>query len=213
MRRFGILGLMILGLGWTLSPTVSQAISTGVCDSDAPGNCTQSVSLSANTLSITFNNTSPLANGGFITAVAFDLAGGATITSFNSTNGNFGLAPGLNVTGGGIQTSPFPDHEFVITLSPGASQPFLGAGSPNGGIPAGGAATFTLALGGSFGGVTEGNLISSEVIRFKGFIGGGEDSDKDPIGNAIPEPSTIILLASGLVGFAAFRRKGLAQRK
>lgn len=191
--------LAIMGV---LSASVGHAVSIGICDGDAPGTCTKSVALSGNTLTITLTNTSPSANSGFITADAFDLAGAATITAFSTTNANFSLT-GLNTTGGAISVSPLGTREFLISTG----GQFEGGGSPTGGIATGASATFTLTLGGTFSGVTEANVISSEVVRFRGFTDGGSDKDQTTV---VPEPASVLLLGSGLVGIGLW---GMKRRK
>jgi len=95
MRKPAFVKSFVLGLGMisVLSAGLSQATTIGACDSDLPGLCTKSVTLSGNTLTITLTNTSPTANGGYITADAFDLAGAASILNFSSTDADFMLSP------------------------------------------------------------------------------------------------------------------------
>jgi hypothetical protein len=89
---------------------------------------------------------------------------------------------------------------------------YLGGGSPNGGVPAGDSVTFTLTLLDLNGNTAE-SIFSSELVRFRGFNDGGEDSDKDPeVLTAIPEPASMLLLGSGLVAVGAgirLRRRAL----
>src|SRR5687768_8593736 len=154
---------LVLGLGMVsvLSAGVSNAVSTGACDSDLPGLCTKSVDLTSNTLTITLENTSPTLNGGYITADAFDLLGAATITAFSSTDADFTLFPAPPSGGGTVSVSPFGDREFVI----GLDNTFLGGGSPTAGIASGSSATFTLTLGGDYSLVTVQSVFDSQVVR------------------------------------------------
>jgi PEP-CTERM motif len=171
------------------------------------------------TITVVLTNTSPAANGGFITAFAFNdpgTAGGgdiANVASFSATDpdgGGSGVA--FTLLGGptsadSINASPFGSFSIGASIPGGDFQG--GGGSPNQGIGVGESATFTFDVTGTgllnlSPASLEAALASGSggrdsffIVRFRGFADGG--SDKVPA-VATPEPSTLALGGIGLVG-------------
>ena len=171
-------------------------------------------------LTVTLTNTSPAANGGFLTSFVFnnphgDIAG----ASMTATNANFQLlgGPGFNK---GVNGAPYGQFDF------GAStfKSFEGGGNPARGIGVGQTAVFTFDLTGH-----DLNLLNEEsfvdarsvgpgigegaqffVGRFRGFLDGG--SDKVPAIPHAPEPAGLALGAVGALGLLGgawrLRRRG-----
>lgn len=166
------------------------------------------------TIIVNLTNISPVANGGYLTAFAFNNPNNSiTGAILSSTSPNFGLigTPDFDNT---ISGSPFGD--FDAGSSTGNS--WLGSGNPTTGIAIGSSETFTFSLTGSgLSGLTTQDFIDeltsspSEqnywfAARFRGFENDG--SDKVPADTPpIPEPGTILLLGSGLLGLFGLRKR------
>ena len=175
----------------------SKADVVGICNPDGPGQCSATVNITGNILTITLTNTSPPANGGFITAAAFNLTVGTTVNSFTTTNANFALF-GASPTGwtGNVAPDGSRTHLFSAT-----SNDYEGGGNPSGGTATGSSVTFTLTLA-SLNGNTEASVFNSLLIRERGFQPDGSDKDSllTQVALQLAEPSSAVLLGTALLG-------------
>jgi len=172
------------------------------------------------TLVVSLTNTSPAANGGYITAFAFnnplDLITGVTLAS---TSGTFDDLLGGPSFDDSVNGAPFGDFDIGATTAGN----FQGGGPPANGIGVGDTETFTFSLTGSsldtLSALSFKNALSENVppdknpqfflARFRGFDDGG--SDKVPA-VLVPEPSSIALAGLGGLGAVGLLLRGRRRR-
>jgi hypothetical protein len=203
--KSAILPLLPVLLLICVASVESKADAVGICASDSPGQCTATVNITGNVVTITLTNTSPALNAGRITAAAFNLTPGTVINTFATTNANFNVF-GPAPTGWTGDVSPDGTRTHLISAT---GNDYNGGGNPNGGTAPGVTVTFTLTLA-SLNGNTEASIFNSMLIRQRGFQDGG--SDKDPLITSVPEPASMLLLGTGLLGVAAGVRRRLGKK-
>jgi MYXO-CTERM domain-containing protein len=149
-------------------------------------------------LAVTLTNTSAESNGGWLTAFAFNVVDGVTLT-LAAPDSDWNLL--VNVAG-----NPYGDFDFGASTSTS----WLGGGSPSAGIAVGSSRTtvFNVTASASIlASLTDASFFDGTdghafVARFRGFEDGNSDK---VVGVPVPAPGTFALL--GLVGIGARRRR------
>src|SRR5215203_7511518 len=161
-----------------------------------------------NTLTFTITNTSNITQPGStstITGIGFDLppAGNASASGLNGFTGMQAPSLSANFTFSDADVGGVP-HGFNTTVLDfafltGNSGNFSG-GSVNDGLLPGESASFTV-TGAAFTGLTEEQICNAIFVRFQNvpLAGGSEGSDVG-VSSEVPEPSTILLMGSALLG-------------
>jgi len=169
-----------------------------------------------NTLTFTITNTSAITQPGStstITGIGFDLPplGNASASGLNGFTGT--QAPSLsstfNFSDADLGNVPAGFNNVVLDFgfTTGPSGNFNG-GSVNDGLLPGESASFTV-TGAAFTGFTEAQICNAIFVRFQNVPVAGSDVGTP---GQIPEPSSILLLGSALVGLGGYARRRLKLR-
>ena len=175
-----------------------------------------------NTLTFTITNTSAITQPGStstITGIGFDLPplGNASPSGLNGFTGM--QAPSLSSTftfsDADVGNVPHGFNSAVLDFAflTGNSGNF-NSGSVNDGLLPGESASFTVS-GAAFTGFTEEQICNAIFVRFQNVPAEGNSggSDVGVPGGEIPEPSSILLLGSALLGLGGYARRRLKARK
>ena len=169
-----------------------------------------------NTLTFTITNTSAITSPGStstITGIGYDLPprGNASASGLNGFTGS--QAPSLsstfNFSDADLGNVPAGFNNVVLDFgfTTGPSGNFNG-GSVNDGLLPGESASFTV-TGAAFTGFTESQICNAIFVRFQNVPVAGSDVGTP---GQIPEPSSILLLGSALVGLGGYARRRLKLR-
>ncbi len=173
-----------------------------------------------NTFTFTITNTSAITQPGStstITGIGFDLPplGNASPSGLNGFTGM--QAPSLSsnfvFSDADLGNVPHGFNSAVLDFGFITGASFAG-GSVNDGLLPGESASFTVS-GAAFAGFTEEQICNAIFVRFQNvpLAGGSEGSDVGVPGGEIPEPSSIMLLGSALIGLGGYARRRLKVRK
>ena len=118
------------------------------------------------------------------------------------------LSPSVAL-GNGFGGTPFPVRSFQLPVASGGFLRFVYDGGP--GIPAGGTYThsFTDFQVGTVFSVTFSYLIGGQIVFLDPRVLGVNTSVGQGLTRAVPEPTTLLLLSTGLAGVAIKTRKRL----
>ena len=224
MSRFGKLIFPIAVLAvLAVSSITAKADTITVVGADSGQFSTTTVvcefNSQTNTFTFTITNTSHITQPGStstITSIGFDLppTGNASASGLNGFTGmqapslssNFTFSDGdLGNVSHGFNSTVL-DFGFI-------TGPNFSGGSVGDGLLPGESASFTVS-GAAFAGFTEEEICNAIFVRFQNvpLAGGSEGSDVGVPGNEIPEPSSILLLGSALVGLGSYARRRLKAR-
>jgi hypothetical protein len=168
-----------------------------------------------NTFTFTITNTSAITQPGStstITGIGFDLppTGNASASGLNGFTGM--QAPSLsstfNFSDGDLGNVPHGFNTAVLDFgfTTGPSGSFSG-GSVNDGLLPGESASFTVS-GAAFTGFTEEEICNAIFVRFQNVpVEAGSGGSDVGVPGSIPEPSSMLLLGSALIGLGGYVRK------
>lgn len=173
-----------------------------------------------NTFTFTITNTSAITTPGStstITGIGFDLppTGNASASGLNGFTGSQAPSLSSNFTFSdaalGNVSHGFDNAVLDFGFTTGPSGNFSG-GSVNDGLLPGESASFTVS-GAAFTGFTEAQICNAILVRFQNvpLAAGSEGSDVGA--SSVPEPSSILLLGSALLGLGGYARRKMKLRK
>ena len=173
-----------------------------------------------NTFTFTITNTSAITQPGStstITSIGYDLPplGNASASGLNGFTGMQApsLSSNFDFSDGDLGNVPHGFNNAVLDFgfTTGPSGTFAG-GSVNDGLLPGESASFTVS-GAAFTGFTETEICNAIFVRFQNVPVVNSDVATPGGENPVPEPSTILLLGSALVGLGGYARRRLSAKK
>jgi hypothetical protein len=218
-RKF-LITLSAVGILAVMSAT-AHADTITITGVDSGGFSTATVvcefNAQTNTFTFTITNTSAITTPGStstITGIGFDLppSGNASASGLNGFTGMQApsLSSNFTFSDGDLGNVPHGFNSTVLDFGfvTGGSGNFSG-GSVNDGLLPGESASFTVS-GAAFAGFTEEEICNAIFVRFQNvpLAAGSEGSDVGTPGTSeVPEPSTMLLLGTALIGLGGVVRK------
>ncbi len=173
-----------------------------------------------NTLTFTITNTSHLTQPGStstITGIGFDLppVGNAGNTGLNGFTGSQAPSMGsaFDFSDGNLGNVPAGFNAVVLDFgfTTGPSGNFNGGSVALGLLP-GESASFTV-TGAAFAGFTEAQICNAIFVRFQNTPAASGTTSDVGVPTSIPEPSSMLLLGSALIGLGGVVRRRLKSRE
>lgn len=224
MSRFRKLFLSLAALAvFTCAAANAQADTISIVGSQSGQFATATVvcefNSSTNTLTFTITNTSNLTQPGStstITGIGFDLPpiGNASNTGLNGFTGSqaASMSSVFDFSDGNLGNVPAGFNAVVLDFgfTTGPSGNFAGGSVALGLLP-GESASFTV-TGPAFAGFTEAQICNAIFVRFQNVPEASGTGSDVGVPTSIPEPSTMLLLGTALVGLGGVVRRRIKPR-